>query len=103
MKSTLFSFSKVDALAQSLAQSITSRYPPVIANTPEQTVSQGRIEEILEEIFSSEFQSGSRLGILGRTKLRYAFKSRLRETGYDEKFIDFAAKKLSKQMPHRTE
>ena len=98
LKSALFSFSKVDALANSLVQRIATRYPSVIANTPEQTVSQGRIEEILEEIFSNEFQSGSRLGIMGRTKLGYAFRWKLRETGYDDKFVDFVAKKLSEQL-----
>ena len=102
MKLTLFSLGKVDALARSLAQRIATRYPPVIANTPEQTVSQGRIEEILEEI-SSEFQSGGRLGTLGKAKLRYALKWRLRETGYDEKFIDFAVRKFSRQTPRRSE
>ena len=93
----------MDALADRLAQRIAVRYPPVIANTPEQTVSRGRIEEILEEIFSSEFQSESRLGVLGGAKLRYAFKGTLRETGYDEKFVDFATKELSKQLTRRTE
>jgi len=102
MKFALLSFSKVDAFANSLAQRITTRYPPVIANTPEQTVSPRRIEEILEEIFSSEFPSGSRLGILGRTKLGYAFKWKLREIGYDEKFVDFATKKLRERLSRLT-
>jgi len=103
VKLTPFSFSNVDALAESLAQRVTTRYPPVIANAPEQTVSQGRIEEILEEIFSSEFQGGARFGIVRRTKIGYAFKWRLREIGYDDKFVDFAAKKLSKQLTRHAE
>jgi len=103
VKPTPFPFSKLDALAESLAQRITTRYPPVIANAPEQTVSQGRIEEILEDIFSSEFQGGGRPGIVRRTKLGYAFKWRLRDIGYDDKFVDFAAKKLSKQLTRQAE
>ena len=103
MKFTLFSFSKVDAFANSLAQRITTRFPLVIANTPEQTVSQRRIEEILEDIFSSELKSGNRLGILSRTKLAYTFKWKLREIGYDDKLVDFIAKKLSERLTHRTE
>jgi hypothetical protein len=93
----------LDTLANSLAQRITTRYPPVIANTPEQTVSRRRIEEILENIFSSEFQSGSRLGILGRMKLGHAFKWKLREMGYDDKFVDFVAKKLIEQLTRPTD
>lgn len=98
MKLAPLSFSKVDAFADSLAHRIAARYPPVIANTPEQTVPQTRIEEILEDIFSSEFDSASRLGILSRTKLGHAFKWKLRELGYDDKFVDFVAKKLSEQL-----
>ena len=104
VKSALFSFSKVDAFANSLAQRITTRYPPVIANAPEQTVSQRRIEEILDDILSGgELQSGSRLGILSKAKLGHAFKWKLRESGYDDKFVDFAAKKLRAQLARPTE
>ena len=102
MKPALFSFSSVNALAKSLAQRITTRCPTVIANAPEQTVSRERIEEILEEIFSSEFQE-RRLGVLGRTKLGYAFKWELREIGYNENFVDFAVKKLTERQKNRTE
>jgi hypothetical protein len=104
--SVVFGFSSPDnikALANSLTHRITTRFPPVIANTPEQTVSQRRIEEILQDIFSSEFKSGSRLGILARMKLAYAFKWKLREIGYDDKFVDFITKKLDEQLTHRTE
>ena len=102
MKPGLFSFRSVNALAKSLAQRITTRCPTVIANTPEQTVSRERIEEILEEIFSSEFQEG-RLGILGRAKLGYAFKRELREIGYNEDFVDSAVEKLTERLKSRTE
>jgi len=104
--SVIFGFlspDKINAFVNRLTQRITTRYPAVIANIPEQTVPQRRIEEIIEEIFSSEFKSGSRFGILGRIKLGYAFKWKLREIGYDDKFVDFIAKKLSEQLTHRTE
>jgi hypothetical protein len=103
VKLALFSFSKVDAFADSLAHRIVTRYPPVIANAPEQTVSQRRVEEIIEDILSREVQSGSRLGILSRTKLGHAFKWKLREIGYDDKFVDFVAKKLRAQLTRPTE
>ena len=98
MKPALFSFGKVDALADSLVRRIATRYPPVIANTPEQTVSQKRIEEILEDILSNELQGRGRLGILSRTKLGHTFKWKMRETGYDDKFVDFVAKKLGEEL-----
>jgi hypothetical protein len=102
----IFGFSSPDntkALANRLTQRIATRFPPVIANTPEQTVSQQRIEEILQDIFSSEFKSGSRLGILAKMKLAYAFKWKLWQIGYDDKFVDFVTKKLNEQLIRRTE
>ena len=98
MTITLFSLGKVEALAQSLAQRITTRYPPVIANTPEPVVSQERVEQILDSILSSEFETRGRFGIVVRATLGYALRWRLREIGYDDQFVDFAAKKLSQQL-----
>jgi hypothetical protein len=101
----LFSPSKVNAFAKIMGRRITTRCPPVIANNPEQIVSQKRIAEILEEIFSGtpQFRGENRPGILGRAKLRHAFKWELREIGYEEKFVDFAADKLIEQLTRRTE
>lgn len=97
--------SKVNAFAKIMGQLITTRCPPVIANNPEQIVSQKRMAEILEEIFSSapQFRGEDRLGILGRAKLGHAFKWELREIGYEEKFVDFAAEKLIERLTRRTE
>jgi hypothetical protein len=99
----------VNAFAKIMGRRITTRCPPVIANNPEQIVSQKRIaeilEEILEEIFSSapQFRGKNRPGILGRAKLGHAFKWELREIGYEDKFVDFAAEKLIEQLTRRTE
>ena len=101
----LFSPGKVNAFAKSLAERITARYPPVIANNPEQTVSQKRISEILEATFSDtlQFQRGNQPGLLGRAKLGNAFKWELRELGYEEKFVDFATEKLIEQLTRPAE
>ncbi len=101
----LFSPSKVNAFAKIMGRRITTRCPPVIANNPEQIVSQKRIAEILEEIFSStpQFRGETRPGILGRAKLGHAFRWELREIGYEEKFVDFAAEILIEQLTRRTE
>jgi hypothetical protein len=100
-----FSPSRVDAFAKTMGQRITTRCPPVIANNPEQIVSQARIAEILEEIFSGapQFQREKRLGMLGRAKLGHAFRWELLEIGYEEKFVDFATGKLMEQLRRRTE
>lgn len=92
--------SKMDDLVRNIAEQISKRYPPIIANSPEQPITQERIAEILHEIFSvaSEVLRGQRLGPLGRMKLGSAFKWGLRETGYEEKFVDFAAARLMQEL-----
>ena len=93
-------FRKADTFAESLAETISKRYPPVIANNPEQTVSQKRIGEILDYAFAAAdlFRQENRLGMLGRAKLASAFKWRLRELGYDEEFVGMASGKLAKAL-----
>ena len=98
MKLTLFALGEVNGLAQSLAQRITTRYPPVIANTPERVVSQARVEEILDAVFSGELEGRSRFGFVARATLGYALKWKLRETGYDNEFVDFTTKKLGQRL-----
>ena len=95
-----FSFENATAFAKSLAEFITKRYPPVIANNPEQTISHNRIVEILEETFASahRFRGENRLGILGTAKLASAFKRGLREFGYDEEFVELATETLKKRL-----
>jgi len=99
------SFAKVDTFAKGLAALLSKRYPPVIANNPEQAVPPQRVSEILEASFSdaSRFQQENRLGLLGRAKLGGAFKWELREIGYGEKFIGFATEKLIEQLTTPTD
>jgi hypothetical protein len=93
-------FRKADTFAESLAETISKRYPPVIANNPEQTVSGKRIGEILDHAFAATrlFGHENRLGMLGRAKLASAFKWRLRELGYDEEFVGMASGRLAKAL-----
>jgi hypothetical protein len=92
----LFSSRKFQTLLESVAQQIGTRFPPVVANDPERTVSQERIKEIVEETFAVALQSEPehQIGFVGRTQLRSAFRRELREMGYAEKFIDFAANRF---------
>ena len=92
----LFGPSKTDEFAKSLAQDIAKRYPPAIANNPEQMVSQKRLTTILEDTFNRarQFNTENRLGMFKKAKLGNTFKWELKEMGYDEKFVDMATEGL---------
>ena len=96
MNIRLFSARHIQKLAQSLAADIASRYPAEIANSPEPMVSQQRRSEIVANIFlrARQFNLGGWLGILARIRLVSALKWRLKEMGYDERFIDTAMEHL---------
>jgi hypothetical protein len=100
MKLALFTAGRFDALVRRVAQRITVRCPPVIANNPERTVSQERIEEILEDCIAGALQSPleSNVGFLGRTQLKSALRWDLREIGYEDKFAELAAEKLIERL-----
>ncbi len=103
-----FSTRKVAESAKSLAQDVAKRYPPAIANNPAQTVSQQRLSGILEEVFTrvTNFSRDNKLGWYKRARLGNEFKWKLKEMGYDEKFIDMATGRLivclTRRPPSRT-
>ena len=92
----LFSPNKIDEFSKSLAQDIAKRYPPAIANNPQQMVSQKRLTDILDETFSkaAAFQQENGLGWYKKAKLGNEFRWELKEMGYDEKFIEMATEGL---------
>jgi hypothetical protein len=96
---------RFDVLVEGLAQRISARFPPVIANDPERAVPQKRIEEILRETLSATLQAEreTHIGFLRRISLRGAFRRALRETGYEEKFVDFAADRFIEQLTRKGE
>ena len=83
-------------MAKSLAQDVAKRYPPAIANNPAQTVSQQRLSDILEEIFTraTNFNRENKLGWYKKAKLGNEFRWELKEMGYDEKFIEMTTEGL---------
>ena len=95
-----FSSREVAELAKSLAQDVAKRYPPAIANSPAQVVSQQRLSEILEEVFAhaTEFSLEHRPGWYKRIRLGKNFRWELNELGYDETFVDRATEGLSLRM-----
>jgi hypothetical protein len=92
----LFSRSKVDDFAKILAQDIAKRYPPAIANNPEQMISQKRLTAILEEAFAraAQFRSEQKLGWFRRARLVNEFQWELKEIGFEKKFVDLATEGL---------
>jgi len=95
---------RFDAPVKAIARQISARFPPVVANDPERAVSQQRIQEILGEVFAGALQAEREraIGFLGKARLRNVFRRELRETGYDEKFVDFAAEQFIAQLTRRT-
>jgi hypothetical protein len=91
-----FSTREVAELAKSLAQDVAKRYPPAIANSPAQVVSQQRLSDILEEVFAraTEFSREHRPGWYKRIRLGKDFRWELNELGYDEKFVSRATEGL---------
>jgi len=87
---------KVAELATSLAQDVSKRYPPAIANNPVQMVSQQRLSEILEEVFAhaTDFSRENKLGWYKRARLGRRFRWELKEMGYDDKFVGAATNGL---------
>src|SRR5215467_15455047 len=100
MSFTFLPAGRFDALVQRVAERVTARCPPVVANNPERAVSQERIEEILEDCiaWALQFPRENRVGFFGRARLKSALRWELREIGYEEKFADLAAEKLVERM-----
>jgi len=100
----LFSPGKVTEFARSLAQNVAQRYPPAIANNPDQIVSQKRIVEILDQVFAraQRFEQENRLGLFSKLSLRSVFKQEMREAGYEEKFANFAVEFLAARLTRST-
>lgn len=86
----------VAELAKSLAQDVAKRYPPAIANSPVQVVSQQRLSDILEEVFArvTSFGRENTLGWYKRVRLGRNFRWELNELGYDKRFVDTATEGL---------
>lgn len=85
-----FSTRKVAEFAKSLAQDVAKHYPPAIANNPAQVVSQQRLSDILEDVFTrtTDFSREHKLGWYKRAMLGKVFRRELEELGYDKKFVD---------------
>jgi hypothetical protein len=84
-----------------LAQEISRCYPSAIANSPEPLVSPRRRFEILEKVFANarQFSEEHKLGRFAKISMGSALRWRLKELGYDEKFIEIATEHLVASFP----
>lgn len=83
-------------MAKSLAQDVARRYPPAIANNPDQVVSQQRLSDILDEVFArvADFGRENKLGWFKRATLGRIFRWELNELGYEGVFVEKATERL---------
>lgn len=90
-------------LARDLAGEISMRYPSAIANSPEPLVSARRRSEILDEVFTraERFCRQEDVGVFATMRLGSALKGRLRELGYDDRFIEIVAQHLVASVTRR--
>ena len=94
---------KLHELAEVLAVDISKRYPSAIANSPEPLVSPRRRSEILDEVLAraGRFSRQNNFGVFATIRLGRALKWRLKELGYDDKFIDIVAQHLVASVTQR--
>jgi len=96
MKFTVFPEGRFEALVQRVAERVTARCPPVVANNPERAVSEERIEEILDDCiaWALQFPQENRIGFIGRARLKSALPVGAARNRIREKFAELAAEKL---------
>jgi hypothetical protein len=76
---------EIEEFAVSLARDFTARVPPGSG-----TGDAARIARAIDDVCNRarEFQRQKRLGIYGRAKLGTSFKFELKNSGYEDDFID---------------
>lgn len=87
---------EVNAFAEGLADAIAKRYPPAMDAAETRKVSVNRLTKILEDAFdkAAVFQDEKKLGWIGKASLGNAFRWKLKELGYSERFIEVATEGL---------
>ena len=94
--SRLFS-SEVAPFADELVEDLSKRLPPALMNYEKRRPSVKRITRILETSLTRavDFKKGKGLGIYGKAKLANEFRWKLKEKGYDDKFIELATEAIT--------
>jgi hypothetical protein len=87
---------QVDEFAKELAQELSKKYPPVLDQSPDRTLSERRLTRILEDTCNRAlaFKNEHKLGVYKKARLGNTFRWELEEMGYSRKFIDTATEGL---------
>lgn len=83
---------EVDGFAEELAEAIAKRYPPAMDAAEKRKVSANRLTKILEDAFekAESYQKEKQLGWYKKASFGNAFRWKLKDLGYSERFIDVA-------------
>jgi hypothetical protein len=87
---------EVEAFAEGLAESLAKRYPPAMDAAEKRKVSANRLTKILEDALgkAAAFQSEKQLGWYKKAAFGNAFRWKLKDLGYSERFIEVATEGL---------
>ena len=95
---------QVDEFAKELAQELSKRYPPVLDQSGERTLSEKRLTRILEDICNKAlaFKNEHKLGVYKKARLGNTFRWELEDLGYTQKFIETATEGLVVYLTRKT-
>jgi hypothetical protein len=96
---------EVDAFAEQLAEAIAKRYPPAMDAAEKRKVSANRLTKILEDAFdkAASFQRDNQLGWYKKASFGNAFRWKLKDLGYSERFIEVATEGVIVHISRRQE
>jgi hypothetical protein len=86
----------INAFAEGLAEAIAKRYPPAMDAAEKRKVSANRLTKILEDAFdkADSYRREKDLGWFQKASFGNAFRWKLKELGYSDRFIDVATEGL---------
>jgi len=98
-----FFSSEVDAFADQLAEDLSKRLPPTLMNDEKRRPSTKRIGRVLENSLARavDYKQERKLGIYGKAKLANEFRWKLKDKGYDDKFIELATEAMTVYISRR--
>jgi hypothetical protein len=83
---------EINKVAETIARSIATRYPPTMDRASVKKISASRLEKILENAYSKavEFNQNKKMGWFSKARFGNAFRWELKELGYSKEFIEMA-------------
>ena len=79
-----------------MAKELSKRYPPVLDQSGEHSLSEKRLTRILEDVCNKAlaFKNDHKLGVYKKARLGNTFRWELEERGYSKMFIETATEGL---------